>query len=128
MTLKKRLVSALTAVCMLVVLISGVHAEGDRTFVFKYGEKEITVCGNVDSQKAKTISDSISNGEVSVNRNVLCTFFGHTLDRMRVWEITHRYYATEPRCREVTYDVVYCTRCDYTVWTQIGIDRIRCCK
>jgi hypothetical protein len=113
---------------MLVVLVNGVCAESEKAFVFKKKKKEITVCGNVDSQKAKTISHSISNGEVSVNRNVLCTFFGHTLDRMRVYEITHKLYKDAPRCREIVYDVVYCTRCDYTVWTQIGDYRISCCK
>jgi hypothetical protein len=131
MTLKKRLVSALTAVCMLVVLISGVHAESEKAFVFKYGEKEITVCGNVDSPKAKTISDSISNGESSdegTTRGLYCTLFGHNLAHMAVYEITHKYYATEPRCREIRYDVTYCTRCDYTVWTKIGESRIYCCK
>jgi hypothetical protein len=112
----------------MILLVSGVYAEGDRTFVFKYGEKEIIVCGNVDSQKAKTISENI-NGEGEVTtRGLYCTLFGHTLARMVVIETTHKYYATAPRCREIEYDVVYCTRCDYTVWTEISNLRISCCK
>jgi hypothetical protein len=129
MTLKKRLVSGLMAVCMLVVLISGVHAESEKTFVFKYGEKEITVCGNADSQKAKAVYDSISGGEDEVaTRGLYCSLFGHTLDRMVVIEITHKVYNVEPRCAEIDYLVTYCTRCDYTVWTEIYNGRIYCCK
>jgi hypothetical protein len=129
MTVKKRLVSGLMAICMLVMLVNGVGAESEKTFVFKYGEKEITVCGNVDSQKAKAISDSIRGDESEVaTRGLVCTLLGHTLERMGIIEITHKYYATVPRCREIDYDVVYCTRCDYTVWTQISNGRIYCCK
>jgi hypothetical protein len=128
--MKKRLVSGLTAVCMMILLVSGVYAEGKkRLFVFKHDQKEIIVYGDVDEQKAKTISDSISDGEVSTRGNFFC-LFGHNLARMTVWETTHCYYATAPRCLQKKYDVTYCTRsgCGYTVWTKIGENRISCCK
>jgi hypothetical protein len=129
MTLKKRLVSALTAVFMLIISVRGVYASGGKKLIFKYDEKEITVCGNVDEQKAKTVFNSIGNGEVSANRNILCSI-SHNLAHATIKEVTHRCYATVPRCLEIIYEVTYCTRsdCDYMVWTQIGESRIYCCK
>jgi hypothetical protein len=132
MTVKKRLVSGLMAICMLVMLVNGVGAESEdeEIFTFNYGDTDITVCGyDVDGQKAQLVADMIAGETVIMPLGILC-IFGHSLARMTVKEITHRYYATAPRCLEKTYDVTYCTRsgCNYTVWTQIGIDRIPCCK
>jgi len=114
--------SGFMVVCMFVLTISGFTAKQEA-------HTEIVVCDSVDCEKAKIIIDTINGEETVSPRSILC-IFGHNLARGTAIETTHRYWATAPRCRRITYDVRYCTRssCNYITYTMIADDRIRCCN
>jgi hypothetical protein len=125
--MKKRLLSAFMAVCMLFSLgvISG--AVGENEFVFYYGDKEITVSGDFDVGKAQSIADALDGQVIIEPLGIVCVFLGHDLVSGVGKEITHRVYATAPRCFEKTYDITYCTRCNYSVGKLVRERYISCC-
>ena len=127
--MKKRFLSVFMAVCMLVSLgsVSKAVTIENKTFVFDYDQREIVVCGDLDTQKAKSIADSLVGEEVVAPRSILCIFC-HNLAKTTVFETLHRYYTSSPRCLRNTYDATYCTRCNYSVGTLIAQSRIACCS
>ena len=112
----------LMAICTLAQMSGMSFAVGDEPNV------EIVVSGVADEQKAQLITDTI-NGEIIISPFGIACIFGHTTAKGRAIETTHRYYSTAPKCRQITYDVVYCTRssCNYITYTQISNVRVSCC-
>lgn len=110
----------LMAVCMLVQLGSVVGAV-EKT--------EIVVNGVADKQKAQHIADTIK-GEVTISPFGIACLFGHSMAQGTAIETNHRYYATAPRCRRVTYKIDYCTRssCNYITYTQTTVSSVYCCS
>ena len=129
MKTKKRFkpLAVLMAVCMLFQL-GGVSIAFDEVYV------EYEVFGIDDELKAQQIINAIS-GQNSGSTyegispaSVLC-IFAHSLAQSTVRETTHRVWSAQPRCRQITYRVNYCTRssCNHIVYTQTGNARISCC-
>lgn len=126
MKAKKMFLKSMAILMVFCVIVqSGVSAANLENMPYK----EITVLGDVDSQKAQQIVGKIS-GETTISPFGIACLFGHSTARTTVYETTHRYYSTAPKCRRVTYDVTYCTRssCDYIVYTQIGVNAVHCCS
>jgi len=69
----------------------------------------------MDAEKAEQIVN-LMLGKATPQRNILC-IFGHDKRTGTVRITEHYYYATSPRCREVSSNVEYCARsgCDYYV-------------
>ena len=115
----------LMTVCFLVQSVAGATSRSAET------QKEIVVLGDVDSQKAQQIINTINGEEIiSTRGNILCVF-GHSTAKTTAIGTEHRVYATAPRCVRTNYDVTYCTRsgCDYITYTQVGgSTRIYCCS
>lgn len=81
-----------------------------------------------DSQKQNIIKHFTGeDGHTASVKGILC-LFGHNLTTERVQYITHRYYASIPRCLQETYDVSTCSRCDYTSSTFVSSRRVPCCS
>ena len=120
----------LMAVCMLFQLVGTVSAVG------AVSGTEIVIPADVEAQKAQQIINAI-NGELTISRYEdtistlgLACIFGHSMAQTTARETNHRYYATAPRCRQVTYKVDYCTRssCNYITYTQTTAIAVYCCS
>ena len=133
MKAKKRFFKPLAffmVVCMLVSLggVSGVVLAASNE-----SEVEIIVADDVDSEKAQLIIDTINKSNekiIGISPAGLACLFGHSTATTSVREISHKYYATSPRCVEKTYRITYCTRsdCNYNTGTLISDLRIYCCS
>ncbi len=70
----------------------------------------------------------LSDGQGANNtKGIMCSVFGHKEITQRVNAIEHKVLATVPRCKETTYEVTTCERCEYEEITTIGVRYINCC-
>lgn len=61
-------------------------------------------------------------------QSVLCTLFGHDKKVSTSISMMHKVYATQPRCRKITYEVTTCSRCtDYVETVVVSEERTICC-
>ena len=58
---------------------------------------------------------------------LMCTLFGHKYEESTVGVITHKVRTYAPRCKDDTYDVKICTRCDHQEQTLIASTYVICC-
>jgi len=124
-----KILAILMSACMLLTMGSVSFAVEDDVDI------EYDVIGDVDDLKAQLIINAIigvpDNGFIGIAPASLACLFGHSIGRANVVETTHRHWSTSPRCRQITYDVRYCTRssCNHIAsMTQISNVRIPCCK
>ena len=72
-------------------------------------------------------------GVVSINpeevqpASLTCTLFGHDLVSEYVYSTDHKVRSTQPRCKQSTYVIDTCSRCDYTDVERVGSEYIECC-
>ena len=129
MKVRKRFLKSLAifmAVSMLVSLGSISGATTDEP------EIEIIIPDEVDCEKMQLIINTIkgnSSGTIGISPASLLCIFGHSTTTTTVFAVTHRHWATAPRCREQIYRITYCTRsgCNYSVGTITSDGRIPCC-
>ena len=81
----------------------------------------------MDAEKAEQIVNLMLGKATPQRGNILC-IFGHDKRTGTVRVTEHYYYATSPKCREVSSNVEYCARsgCDYYVVTGQSILRLYC--
>jgi polysaccharide pyruvyl transferase WcaK-like protein len=105
-------------VCIFVQTVSGVNTT-----------KDIVIDKGVDKEKSQLIIAVLNSEEVITSRSIFC-LLGHSIAQTTARETTHRYWATSPRCRQITYRVNYCTRssCNYVTYTVIEDARVPCCS
>lgn len=124
-------VAGLMVSCMLVLSVGAIDVERarEKTFTFEYGQREIIVTGVLEEQQARRVADCIvGEKEETSTRNILCTLLGHSMVQATANDIFHRYFTTAPRCLRITYRVDSCTRCGYSVKTEISRTAIFCCS
>ena len=66
-------------------------------------------------------SDSVST------HNLTCTLFGHDKQTRNASLIEHQVNKKAPRCKQVYYKVITCSRCDYMDTETISSSYIYCC-
>ncbi len=66
-------------------------------------------------------SDSVST------HNLTCTLFGHDKQTRPTSLIEHQVNKKAPRCKQVYYKVITCSRCDYMDTETISSSYIYCC-
>lgn len=69
----------------------------------------------------KVASDGISTS------NLTCTLFGHDKQTRTASLIEHQVNKKAPRCKQVYYKVITCSRCDYMDTETISSSYIYCC-
>lgn len=111
-------------------VIGSAETEADL-YCYQDGCYEITVeRGNLSDEQLATIAAKLAGAETASEmqtRGLWCTLFGHDYETTTATKITHKKYATSPRCLLETYDVKVCTKCDETTETLIESSRIICC-
>lgn len=132
----KKIISVILASCFVFLLSPFASAASiDDTNVFYYEDSEIIIEGeHLNYDEMKRIADYIS-GDLSIENNtadsssvygLMCTLFGHNIEKSTAKEISHNVYSTAPKCLEKTYEVKTCSRCDYIEKTLISSKRINC--
>lgn len=128
----KKIIALIMAVVSLFCVTSvSVGAEG-----VDEGTVTVTVNETVFIFDADTTEDfrekfiaNYFNGEddVATTYGLTCTLFGHKIETTSVTAVTHNVRTTAPRCRQETYSVDNCTRCDYNKSTLKNSIYIYCC-
>lgn len=125
-----KLISMLVLVAMLFVTTASVSASettDEKTLIL--GDTEVIICNthNWSDEKCAKIAEAVvNNGSSQSARGLLC-LFGHKMEYTTTTAITHKVYATSPRCLQSTYNVGACSRCDHTESTLISEKYIVCC-
>ena len=120
-------------------LMLSVYADDLNPLVYQYTDPEVTVefSEQLNSPEHQQViadeiagvhTNSIVNPENASPDNIICTLFGHKLTGPVVVTATHhKVNSFQPRCLMEVYDVVYCTRCDYTETELVNSSYIFCC-
>jgi hypothetical protein len=122
MTCKKLVLLIMTAI---VLMPTFTYASGSTNNIFQYIDPYVTVEFDEENdfpdETKQRIADQfagiVSAGQIAGDdtANILCTLFGHKTSETIVGVTHHFVYAHDPRCREDYYNVIACSRCDYTV-------------
>ncbi len=127
--MKKIIIFALTAVLLLSFCLSA-SASTVNGNEYQIGEKTIIFEENstFTTEKQQAIAELLANPEYGIaTANVLCSLFGHKNTTELATVITHCASANAPRCKEETFEVTTCSRCDESTITLIGVGYISCC-
>ncbi len=113
------------------------YAVDDTPNVFAFGDKEIIILDeSINYETMERIASYIAKDNPSTPKilddpenpdNIICDIFGHNLTTTTAVEVTHNVYTTSPKCVRKTYNVEYCTRCDYINKTLKSSVRISTC-
>ena len=104
--------------------IGNVTVSFDEGTMIPYDRQELAaqkifeLCGVSIAESENTIS----------TKSVLCTLFGHDKKVSTSISMMHKVYATQPRCRKITYEVTTCSRCtDYAETVVVQDQDVYCC-
>ncbi len=107
-------------------------ATGDNTVECEVNGVEYTIEFE-DTTLTEEKKTAIANALIGTNEseimpvNLLCSLFGHDYKYTTASSIQHKASATVPRCKYQSYDVTYCSRCDYTEQKLVAVNYIDCC-
>ncbi len=101
--------------------IGNTYQIGNTTIIF-----EIESAFTAEQQQA--IAEYVANPEYGIAKaNVLCSLFGHKNTTELVTAVTHNASPTEPKCKQETFEVTYCSRCDESTMVLVNVSYISCC-
>ncbi len=126
----KKIIIVVLSIVMLLSFCISTSANEENGNIYHIGEKTVIFEVNSDFtvKQQEAIALFVANPEYGVAKaNVLCSLFGHKYTTELAHVITHEYFPTAPRCKQETFEVTYCTRCDESSMLLIGTSLISCC-
>jgi len=119
----------------LVILLSVnvlAHSAGGNTFVFADENKEVVFeeTSSLTVEEQRIVAERLIYGapeDDGASTYAWCWLTGHDYKYDVVSIIYHEQYPESPRCRQDTYDVETCTKCDHLQEELIGVAYIVCC-
>ncbi len=122
-------------VCAVIIMTSicvAAGATGNNTVECEANGIEYTVefedPALTEEKKASIANALIGTNESEImTANLLCSLFGHDYKYTTATATQHKVKTYAPRCKLMTYDVKYCSRCDFTEQTLLGTTYIDCC-
>ena len=127
--MNKKIITVFVAIALLFALCVNASATSSQ-YIFEVGDVTVILDpDNTLSERAKTnIVNYLAGNESDIaTHNVLCSVFGHKYETNTATRVTHCVRDTAPRCKQETFEIETCTRCDYTVATLIATKYISCC-
>lgn len=135
---RKVLVVVLALICILPTSVSAISFHMNNTSDSSTNNMEITVdidgAADFTDEKIEKIKNDVLAYHIYGNRlenvstyGVKCALLGHDKQTNRVRVVEHKVAKTEPRCKEVIYNVITCSRCDYEEMERVGYRYICCC-
>ena len=101
-----------------------------QTNTYELGEYTVIFDENntLDEAMKQRIANELVYGDSDAQTyGLMCTLFGHKYETHDVQVIHHCVSATNPRCKEETYEVSICTRCDDSTTELAYYTFISCC-
>lgn len=126
----KKILALSLALVLLASLCVSVSAETAENHIVHLEGVDVIFeeTSSLSAEAKQRVAEQLVYGESSVTTyGLMCTLFGHKTTTEIVTTISHRVNATSPRCLEETWQVVTCSRCDYTESTCIASSMIDCC-
>jgi len=120
------------AICLVSILTNYIFAEDNWSFDFFIDGTEINISSEeeITESFAYGIAHRIvfgDEGQAHIN-GLYCNMYGHSYVTTTATTITHRYYATAPRCLKEIYSVKTCSVCGHEIRTLESSTRIYCCN
>lgn len=128
----KKVLALVFAISLFMLLaIASSAEEAGAEYYYREGDCEIYIQrSTLSDEQLELIAQRIAgtnSSSTQTERGLTCTLFGHDYEYTTVTKITHKYYASSPRCREETYRVGICSRCDDSTQTLEATIRLYCC-
>ncbi len=122
-------------VCAVIIMTSicvAAGATGNNTVECEANGIEYTVefedPALTEEKKVSIANDLIGTNESEImTANLLCSLFGHDYKYTTASVTQHKASSIAPRCKYQSYDVTYCSRCDYTEQKLVAVNYIDCC-
>lgn len=133
----KNIIRIITASLIISLLTISLIAADRITDSNKVIQEDITIIYSDTTQlttlQKEQISSYLVTGEQSKQMQamgLLCTLLGHNMEDTGegIIKITHRAFATQPRCLKQTYAISSCTRCGELSSKLIGDVVMSCCS
>ena len=114
-------------------VVASATDENFAVYTYETEDTKYTVTfsnGDIPQEKQEAIAQKlIGTGDSSSQTYGLwCTLFGHDYVEDSVNVVTHKASSSAPRCKQQTYDVTYCSKCDYTEEKLVATTYIYCCS
>lgn len=134
MKMKKIISFILFSAILMSLTVPFVSASGETdtyTYVVDGVECTVDFTGSaLDDAKRQFVAESllgIREDDGDTTYGLMCNLFGHKKVTERPTITRHRISDLDPRCAIETWEVISCTRCDYSVQTMISRQYFSCC-
>ena len=129
--MKKGLLFTALLLLLSMILCLNCFATSDQQYIYEIENQTIIFEENsaFDQETKQYIVECLANEYPdAVTYNLLCDLFGHKYETSEtVRRIIHCVELTNPRCKEETYNVNVCSRCDALEHEIIATVYISCC-
>ena len=125
----KKFVSILMVVIIVFAFVVSTYASS-QTNIYELDGYTVIFEENtpLDEARKQQIANELVYGDDGIQTyGLMCTLFGHKYESHYVDVINHRFSATNPRCKQETYEVNICTRCDDSTTELAYYTFISCC-
>lgn len=130
----KKIISTFLAVIISITLVTTCFAEDSSDIAWEFDDISTTVIFDGETAYSESEQQYIaemlvygSSDVTFVQPRAWCWLTGHDKTTEYVNVITHKAYATAPRCIKEQYKVVTCSKCDFEEMTLISTTSISCC-
>ena len=132
----KKIVSILMSTLIVMIalcVVASAESSSGNTYTFETQHDYYTVRfndNNLSEEQQQIVAQKLvfGNDDSAQPYGLGCVLFGHDYKYTSANVVTHKVSASQPRCKEDTYDVTYCEDCDFTEQTWIAADYIYCCN
>ena len=131
--MKIRYIISICILCFIFSINCLANVSSENVFEYEDGKITVTFSENcsLSSEEKEHIAATLVYGESSTGTTVQprswCWLTGHDYIYNSVSAITHKVYASAPRCVEDLYTVTTCSKCDYEEIELLSTLNIYCC-
>lgn len=131
----KKAISILMSILVLMItmcICATATSASNSTYTYETEDAVYTIefiDNNLTAEEQELVAAKLAGIEynTAAPANIWCDIFGHDYKYTTASVITHKYRATDPRCKKDLYNVKYCEDCDFTEETLTSSVYIVCC-
>lgn len=127
-----RVLAFLLIIMTSLTIVASAFGENTTTYTYETEDTEYTVIfsdSSIPQEKQEAIAQKLIGLDDSSAQTygLGCTLFGHDYLYDTVHVVTHKAKASQPRCKQQTYEVTTCEDCDYFKEELMTTTYINCC-